>query len=117
MSRPFAMMTPSSPEHDSGWGDRPPRPTTAPAAPAGPKSYDQLVRLTLDPANFKRKIKKYVKKVGSSTSSSPSYSSETARSSRPGRPSDHYRWKGATRFDQPLVVTERPPHEPTSDAD
>ena len=114
MSRPFAMMTPSSPENDSGWGDRPPRPTTA---PAGAKSYDQLVRLTLDPANFKRKIKKYVKKVGSSTSSSPSYSSDTARSSRPGRPSDQYCWKGATRFDQPLVVTERPPHEPTSDAD
>lgn len=114
MSRPFAMMTPSSPENDSGWGDRPPRTTTA---PAGPKSYDQLVRLTLDPANFKRKIKRYIDEVDSSRPSTLASSSDSARSSRPGRPSTQYCWGGATRFHPPLVVTERPSTDPTSDTD
>lgn len=117
MSRSFAMRTPLEPESDSGWGDRPRRRS---AAPGGQKSFDELVRLTQDPANFKRKIEKYIEKiekVDSTSPSSPSPPSDSARSSRPGRPSIQYFWKGARRFNPPLIVTERPSTDPRSDTD
>jgi len=101
-------------DRDSGWGDRPRRRTPV---PTDQKSYDQLVRLTLDPANFKRKIKRYVEEFDPSRPSTPASSSDSARSSRPGRPSTQYCWRGATRFDPPLVVTERPSTDTTSDTD
>jgi 8-oxo-dGTP diphosphatase len=106
-------------DRDLGWGDRPRH--RAPAA-SEHKPYDQLVRLALDPANFKRKIKRYIKEVASSSpDSSDSTSSsdvpDSTRSPRLGRPSTQYRWMGATRFNPPLVVTERPSTEPTSDSD
>jgi len=114
MSRSFAMRTPLEPEGDSGWGERPRRRTPV---PTDQKSYDQLVRLSVDPANFKRKIKRYVDEYDSSRPSTLASSSDSARPSRRGRPSTQYCWRGATRFDPPMIVTERPSTDPTSDTD